>query len=179
MCGCAMLLHLFTNAGKLACNGFTCICYIKSKYRFCRKRRSVFPDKIDQVMLINNLTILCIYDFFIILTFFHANYASIKSQSTAFRELLFQIFQNFRNTRLSHSHQFHGAAFQLGCGLDKVSSIYPKACFCRCNDRCSCRSCKSCDKSAGFKMFSYILCLVKIRCWDNIKIDSLLCHFLT
>ena len=84
MCISPCLLHCSPYAFQLGSNSLACILYIQKECRFLRKRRSVFPDLIHEIIIIDHTAPLFCRNISINLSFIHSNSASVKTNHTVF-----------------------------------------------------------------------------------------------
>ena len=85
MSGCPCLFHFFTDSGKLGSNSLSGVFQIQSENRLLGKYRTVFPDLVDQIVLVNNFAVFLSSDGCVILSFSHGNDAAVKSEYSVFR----------------------------------------------------------------------------------------------
>ena len=123
------IFHFLTNTSHLTAYAFTGIFFIQIKGGLFGKCRTILPNRIHKVLIIENLGFLFLGNTSVFLSFSYGYGTTVKGKGVALLQMLLQEGLQTGYSRLEHLHQFNGGSFQLLSSLDKITTVSPKSCF--------------------------------------------------
>ena len=98
-------LHFFSDLSDLFLPGLSGVLHIKDIHRLSGHFRTVCPDFVDEIIVIDDLSVFCGCDRSIVLSFAHGYDAAVEAKCTVFREFVGKVLKDSRNARFAHFHQ--------------------------------------------------------------------------